>query len=339
MTSTSLTSATLLRRAMRWHRPLMAVAGMMTALAVVAFAGLFVDDRVLAGVPIWLKPFKFAVSFVGFVAALAWMISLMRRGRRAAWWAGTVVAVAGAAEVGLIVVQAARGRQSHFNNATPLDEAIFQAMGMTIGVLYVATLVIAVLLLIQRVGEPAVTWTIRLGVIIALVGMALGVLMVLPTAEQLAAGTEDVVGAHAVGVPDGGPGMPLTGWSTTGGDLRIPHFVGIHALQVLPLFAIALGVLAGRFPRLRDSGVRLRLVLVAAAAYCGLLALVTWQALRGQPLLGPDAATLAVAGVLAAASAGAAVLALRRRAPSIPPRQSEGTGERAPLGAGAGRPA
>jgi hypothetical protein len=254
-----------------------------------------------------------------YAVTLAWMISLLERGRRTAWWAGTVVAVTGVAEVGLIALQAARGQQSHFNNTTALDAAIFGAMGMTIGVLYAATLVIAILLMIQRVGDPVVTWTLRLGLIIALVGMALGFLMVLPTPEQQASGVDDIVGAHSVGVPDGGPGMPVTGWSTTGGDLRIPHFVGMHALQALPLLAIALGLLARRVPRLRDGGVRLRLVLVAAAAYAGLLALVTWQALRGQPLLDPDGATLAAAGLLAAATLGGAMLALRRRTPAPPP--------------------
>jgi uncharacterized membrane protein YhaH (DUF805 family) len=259
------------------------------------------------------------------------MISLMSRARRVAWWAGAVMAVSGGVEVGLIAAQAARGRQSHFNNSTEFDAAMFQAMGITISVFYLATLVIAVLLTIQRVGDAATTWTLRLGLLIAMAGMALGFLMVLPTAEQRAADTDDIVGAHSVGVPDGGTGMALTGWSTTGGDLRIPHFVGIHGLQALPLLAIALAVLAGRVPRLRDDRVRLRLVLVAAAAYGGLVVLVTWQALRGQPLLRPDSTTLAAAAALVVATAAGAALALRGSRPPArtPPARVPDAGSRA----------
>jgi hypothetical protein len=305
-----------LRQAARWHAPLMYVAAAMAALAIVSLVGLVVDDRMLGNMSVWLKPFKFAVSFVAYLVTLAWMVSLMRRSRRVAWWAGTVVAAFAALEVALIVFQAARGRQSHFNNATPLDEMIFQAMGATIGVLYLASLVIAALLLRQRMSDPAIKWTLRLGLLIALVGMALGFLMLSPTPEQQASGLDTQQGGHSVGVPDGGPGMPLTGWSTTGGDLRIPHFLGMHALQLLPLLGIALTALAGRFPRLSDSGVRLRLVLVAAASYAGLLALVTWQALRGQPLIHPDGTTLVVALGLAGASIVGVLVALHRTTPA-----------------------
>ena len=56
--------------------------------------------------------------------------------------------------------------------------------------------------------------------------------------------------------------MPITDWSTVGGDLRIPHFVGMHALQALPLLAMLLTLLARRWTRLRDDTVRARIIIV-----------------------------------------------------------------------------
>lgn len=297
-----------------WHRPLVLFAASMIVMSVVGAVGVLVDDRVLAGAPIWAKPFKFAVSFVAYALALAWMLTLLTRARRVGWWAGTVVALACAGEMAVITGQVVRGRRSHFNQATPLDSTLYQVMAVTVVILWAGTLVIALLLLRARIADRASAWAVRSGVLIALVGAAFGFLMTQPSAGQRAAGgldTADVVGAHAVGVPDGGPSMPLTGWSTTGGDLRVPHFVGMHALQVLPLLLLALLLLAPRVTRLRDPRVRLRLVLVASGAYAAVVALVTWQALRGQPLVHPDGATLAAAGLIAAATAAGALVALR----------------------------
>jgi hypothetical protein len=172
-------------------------------------------------------------------------------------------------------------------------------MGLTVGVLYAATLLVGVLLLRTPSVDPATAWAVRLGVLVSLLGMSVGFVMV---ARQ----------GHAVGVPDGGPGLALTGWSTTGGDLRVAHFVGMHGLQVLPLIAGVLAALGGE----RAPGVGLRTVAVAATAYAALVVLLTWQALRGQPLLAPDAVTLtAFVALLATTGAG---LALARRAPAAP---------------------
>ncbi|NEB36737.1 hypothetical protein [Streptomyces sp. SID14515] len=286
----------------------------MAAFAVVCAVGLVVDDRVLVGAPIWAKPFKFAVSFAAYCLTLAWMLTLLTRGRRIGRWAGHVVVLTSLVEMVIITVQVVRGKRSHFNTATAFDSALWDAMGMTVVALWAATLVIAVLLLRTRIADRAEALAVQGGLLIALAGAALGFLMAMPSEGQRAAGNLDtagIVGAHAVGVPDGGPSMALTGWSTTGGDLRAPHFVGMHALQLIPLLLIVLVLLAPRFAPLRDAGVRLRLVRVAVAGYAALVALITWQALRGQPLIRPDGATLLAAGAVLAAVAAGTWAALR----------------------------
>jgi hypothetical protein len=122
--------------------------------------------------------------------------------------------------------------------------------------------------------------------------------MLPPTALQLAAlrvsGHMYIIGAHSVGVPDGGPGLPFLGWSTTGGDLRIPHFFGLHALQVLPMIG---WLLAQHTPTWLRRPHRLTLLWTAALAYLALIALLTWQALRAQSIIAPDALSI-TAGVL-----------------------------------------
>lgn len=234
-------------------------------------------------------------------AALAWMLATMDRpgrGARLAGWvitAGWVIVAASVIEMVIIVGQAARGRRSHFNDDSAFDEMLFSIMGLTIVVLWLATLAIALQFFRRPGPDPATTWAVRLGLVIALAGMGLGMLMIEGD-------------AHAVGVPDGGPGLPLVGWSTTGGDLRIGHFVGMHALQILPLLAAALAAIT----RL-DGTTRLRLILVAAPGYAGLVAIVTWQALRGLPLLAPDGPTLAAFAALAIGVAVAATVVLTSR--------------------------
>jgi hypothetical protein len=282
----------------------------MAVLAVVSTVGVFADPRVLTGAPIWLKPFKFSVSFVLYGTTLAWMVSLLPRRSRVAERAGTVVVAMSLVEMVVIVGQVLRGTTSHYNETTPLNAALWYVMGASIMVLFTAHFVIGIAVLRQRIADRVATYAVRLGLGLSLLGMLAAVPMVLPTQDQ---DVEGISGAHTVGAPDGGPGLPLVGWSTTGGDLRIGHFVGLHALQALPILAILLNRFLGT--RL-DERTRARLLVVAGAAYGVLTMLLTWQALRGQPLLRPDALTLAAVAALLVGSATAAVRAVvagRRR--------------------------
>ncbi|GIH03298.1 hypothetical protein Rhe02_13650 [Rhizocola hellebori] len=288
----------------RWHRPLMLVSGFMAVLTVVSVTGLIVDDRVLLGVPIWLKPFKFAVSFGIYSVTLAWMLSLPHKGQRWTWWLGTVFAVMGGLmDVSIVFVQAARGTFSHFNSSTEtFDNTISVMFGIGVQGIMLTNIAIAAILGFQHLRDRAVSRAIHAGLFLALAGMGVGVLMVFVTDGQLAVdatGREiELLGGHSMAVRDGGPGMPLTNWSTIGGDLRAPHFLGLHGLQAMLLAAMGVGLLARRYGALRDEGVRVSLVTVFGCGYTGLVLLATWQALRGQPVIHPDAITLAGLGTL-----------------------------------------
>jgi hypothetical protein len=282
---------------------LLRLVGALCALTFAAtLVGLAVDPRVITGAPAWLKPAKFAISLSIYAFTLLWLLRQVRGHARLVSLAAGLTAVTTLLELGAISLQAARGTTSHFNFATALDEAIFSLMGVSIVLLWLAAALVAVVLIVQRAGDPVRAWALRLALIVALVGMAQGGLMLFP-ASSAAGQPAGVRGAHAVGVLDGGPGLPIVGWSTVGGDLRVGHFLGLHALQVIP----ALGWLVGRAGRRLPVGHRVWLVFVGSGLYLGSIGLLTWQALRAEPLIAPGPPTLAAgAGLLLAAAAAAA---------------------------------
>jgi hypothetical protein len=125
----------------------------------------------------------------------------------------------------IITWQAANGRLSHFNTTSAFYGFLFTIMGIAIATLTVWTGVMGYYFFKQKqfdVPMPYI-WGIRLGIILFVIFSFEGGIM----ASRL---------AHTVGAADGGPGLPLVNWSTQYGDLRVAHFIGIHSLQVLPLF-------------------------------------------------------------------------------------------------------
>jgi hypothetical protein len=276
-------------------RPLFWLAAAMAMLAVVCTVGLLVDPRMLDGAPLWAKPLKFSLSVLIYSVTLSWLIGLVRRGRRVVGVAVTVAAIFLTVELVIIAGVAAMGGRSHFNVSTPLATTLWSIMATSIVLVWLATLVVAGVLFRAQLGDRARTLAIRAGLVLALIGMALGFLMTSPTAQQLD-DFQGIAGAHTVGVPDGGAGLFLLGWSTEAGDLRIPHFVGMHALQLIPLAALVLELAARRVAVLREPAVRARLMWVAIGLYAGVLVLLTAQALAGQSIVRPDGPVL-VAGI------------------------------------------
>jgi hypothetical protein len=171
------------------------------------------------------------------------------------------------------------------------------------------------MLIRQRMPDQAFSWSLRLGVLISSIGMAAAFFMTTPTPEQAAAIAggygAHIVGAHSVGVADGGPGLPVLGWSTVGGDLRVAHFFGLHALQVLPFFGWLLTRRNSVSGRLAAND-RVALVWTGGLAYLGLALLLVWQALRGESVIRPDAKTIAAAGSLAAGVATSLLITVAR---------------------------
>ncbi|CCF64042.1 hypothetical protein [Nocardia cyriacigeorgica] len=323
----------------RPHRPLLVMVGAMTALTIVSACGMVVDDRLLLGESVWLKPLKFGIAFTLYGLTLVWLLRLPHRGRRATWWLGTVFAVTGILDVGFIAVQAARGTFSHFNNADtdPVNVIGQQIFVSGVPGLFLANLVLALILCVQRLADRPTTRAIRAGLVLAVAGMAQAYLMGYTGKQRVLDADGRVVelmAGHTVIDPDvrtelarDGAGMPITHWSTIGGDLRIPHFLGLHGIQVLLLAVIVSAWLAPRVPWLRAERTRAELVGVLALGYAGLFGLTFWQAMRAQPLLRPDSVTVVAWLGLAVVVAGLCVLVYRRaRAGGSSSRTPESTG-------------
>jgi hypothetical protein len=235
-------------------------------LAALALALLPLDHRHVTGALVWIKPLKFSLSIVVYTWTLAWLLAdLPAPAQRAVRRLSGGVALSMGVEIAVIFIQAGRGTTSHYNASSPLNDLLFGLMGIFIVVNTVLTIWALYLAWRYRPHGPAgYVWGLRLGLLVFLIGSVLGGFMI--HANQ-----------HTVGAPDGGPGLPGLGWSTVAGDLRIAHFLGMHALQALPLLGWALS----RWMPRRAVALTWLGTGVYAAAVAGLLL----GALAGRPLL------------------------------------------------------
>lgn len=226
-----------------WHtqRPLvLSGAGFLVLFLVLAIVSLFDSTQILA-VNRWVKPTKFAISISIFLWTIAVYLYYLPGHEKAsgiiAW--GVIACMVG--EIMLITMQALRGTTSHFNFSTAFGGLVFSVMGVMIAASSLLIGYLTVLYFRTDFELPtAIVWGMRLGLIVFLLASIEGGYM----ASQI---------GHTVGAADGGAGLPFVNWSVTAGDLRIAHFLGLHALQVIPIAALLFVWLPKSFFRFRQQ--------------------------------------------------------------------------------------
>ena len=279
--------------ALRGHRPLYWLT-LITAIASLAIlVPYLVDDRQLLGVSVWEKPLKFLLSSTVFTGTFAWLFGKLQRQTRVIWWTGTVITISLAIELAIIVTLGGLGVQSHFNVSDAFHITIWSIMATMISLVWLATAVLAIATLRNSTLAPAQRAAVQAGLLIAVVGMGLAFLMTSPNAAQLE-NFQGIAGSHNVGVADGGPGLPLLGWSTVAGDYRVAHFLGLHGLQALLIASFAIT----RLPLLRKNP--FGQVWVFGLAYLAVTLLAAVQAIQAESVVNPSTPTLWTLAAIAA---------------------------------------
>lgn len=263
-------TATLLLAELLDRQRTLAVYGLaLLILACVPLALQAVDPRTLAdGINVWVKPAKFLTSIGIFALTAAWFFGYVRPERRRSWlMRGTAAAVilAGTVELAWIVWQGANGLESHFNNDTPFFSIMYSVMGLFAVILIGTTLTLA-----WEIGRRPAAGLPRDFTAAVVTGLLLTFLL-----GGILGGYMSAQAGHSVGAEGGH--VPLFGWNRSGGDLRVAHFLGIHAEQAIPILA---ALLAGL-----KAPARWQLLIAGTAAYAALTLAVFAQGVAGRPLL------------------------------------------------------
>ncbi|MFT5668128.1 MAG: hypothetical protein ACI9DK_002328 [Vicingaceae bacterium] len=228
---------------------------------ILALTFLFLTGRSkikVLGVNAWFKPFKFAFSTFLFSWAMGWYCFYLAD-FNANLFNWSIIVLLGF-EILYIAIQAGKGQLSHFNISTPLYSILYSLMGLAAAIVSLYTGFVGLLFFTQSFPDlpDYYVWSIRMSIFIFVVFSFQGFLM----GSRM---------NHSVGALNNNSNWFIVGWSKTVGDLRVSHFIGMHALQVLPFVSFYL------FKNTPAT--------ILFSAFYGLLATATLiQALKGRPV-------------------------------------------------------
>jgi len=207
----------------------------------------------------WYKPFKFAFSTFTLVWAMAWYCFYLPSFNIKAFnW--TIIFLLGF-EIIYIAIMASQGKISHFNVSSPFNSAMFSMMALAATLVTLSIAYVGVLFFTNEFSNLPnyYVFAIRLGILIFVFFSFEGFLM----GGKM---------SHSVGLENDNSSLFIFGWSKIVGDLRVSHFIGMHALQVLPVLSFYL---------LKNTKIT-----IAIGFLYVLLAMFTLiQALNGKPFL------------------------------------------------------
>ncbi|MET1259388.1 hypothetical protein ABV409_08600 [Flagellimonas sp. DF-77] len=236
--------------------------------ALASLIGIFVDDRELMGINIWIKPLKFCISGMFYILTVGYIIHFYPFSRRKRNIINNLVSWSLGIEIIIVMLQAFRGEQSHYNQTSLLNGILFALMGLFISIVVLTMFIFIVeTIRLKMHTTRAIQWGVLLGWLVVFFSSYVGGQMI----GQM---------AHNVGVADGGEGLPLLNWSTVAGDLRVAHFFGLHGIQIIPLFAWALT----RKWQTKE-GNRIALTILFGLLYFAWIGYTFYQAKQGMPLV------------------------------------------------------
>lgn len=194
------------------------------------------DPRVIDGGSIWAKPLKFELALAVHSGTIALVVSRLSPSLQASTFMQSVAVAFLAActiEMGWIIFQASQGQHSHFNDSTAFHRAMFSVMAFAAVIITGAAAAVA--FQVWRDPDFATVSTLKFGILLGLAG---GTILTLVTAFAIGGRGSPYVGD----LPLITSRMMFTGWSLTGGDLRVAHFFATHMIQAVPIAALVLTI-------------------------------------------------------------------------------------------------